>query len=88
MTLQPFDDGLRVTRHGRGRRAFHVFENGVKQRASAFHEPFNMLVDLAINVRKEQKLLVSLDHETGEMHGTEVILRFCEIRHQRGQLCG
>ena len=38
------------------------------------------------NVRKEEKLLVSLDHEAGEMHGTEVVLRFREIGHQRGQL--
>ena len=47
-----------------------------------------MRVDLAVNVRKEEQLLVSLDHETGEMHGTEVILHFREIGHQRGQLFG
>ena len=65
-----------------------MIEDGVKHRASTLHESLNMLVDLAVNVRKEEKLLVSLDHETGEMHGTEVVLRFREIGHQRGQLFG
>ena len=45
-------------------------------------------VDLAVNVRKEQKLLVALDQEPGEMHGAEIVLRFREIGHQRGQLLG
>jgi hypothetical protein len=88
MMLQPFDDPLRVTSHGRGRRVVHVCEDGIKHRASTLHEPLNMLVDLAVDVRKEEKLLVSLDHETGEMHGTKVILRCREIGHQRGQLLG
>ena len=65
-----------------------MFEDGVKHRARTLHEPFNMRVDFAVNVRKEEQLLVSLDHETGEMHGTEVILHFREIGHQRGQLFG
>ncbi len=53
-----------------------MIEDGVEHRASTLHESLNMLVDLAVDVRKEEKLLVSLDHETGEMHGTEVVLRF------------
>ena len=65
-----------------------MFEDGVKHRAGTLHEPLNMLVDLAVDVRKEEKLLVSLDHEPGEMHGAEVVLRFREIGHQRGQLFG
>ena len=88
MRLQPFDDPLRVTSHGRGRRVVHVFEDGVKHRAGVLHEPFDMRVDLAVDVRKEEKLLVSLDHEPGEVHGTELVLRPCEIGHQRGQLFG
>ena len=88
MMLQPFDDPLRVISHGRGWRVVHVLEDGVKHRAGALHEPLNMLVVLAVDVRKEEKLLVSLDHETGEMHGTEVVLRLREIGHQRGQLFG
>ena len=88
MPLQPFADPLRVTGHGRGWRVGHVREDGVKHRAGAFHESLNMFVGLAVDVRKEEKLVVSLDHETGEMHGTEVVLRFREIRHQRGQLVG
>ena len=62
-----------------------MLEDGVEHRAGTLHKPLNMLVDLAVDVRKEEKLLVSLDHETGEMHGTEVVLRFREIGHQRGQ---
>ena len=60
-----------------------MLEDGVEHRAGALHEPLDMLVDLAVDVRKEEKLLVSLDHETGEMHGTEVVLRLREIGHQR-----
>ncbi len=86
--LQPLDHPLTVISHGRGWRVIHVLEDGVKHRAGTLHEPLNMLVDLAVNVRKEEKLLVSLDHETGEMHGTEVVLRLREIGHQRGQLFG
>ena len=37
---------------------------------------------------KEEKLLVSLDHEPGEVHGTDLVLRFREIGHQRWQLFG
>ena len=88
MMLQPFDDSLRVISHGRGWRVVHVLEDGVEHRAGTLHEPLNMLVGLTVNVRKEEKLLVSLDHETGEMHGTEVVLRLREIGHQRGQLFG
>ena len=43
---------------------------------------------LAVDVRNEEKLLVSLDHETREVHGTEVVLHLGEIGHQRGQLVG
>ena len=53
MTLQPFDGPLRVISHGRGGRVGHVLEDGVKHRAGTLHEPLNMLVDLAVNVRKE-----------------------------------
>ena len=88
MMLQPFDGPLRVTSHGRGWRVVHVLEDGVEHRAGTLHEPVNMLVVLTVNVRKEEKLLVSLDHETGEMHGTEVVLRLREIGHQGGQLFG
>ena len=63
-------------------------EYAVKHRAGTLHKPLNVLVDLAVNVRKEEKLLVSLNHETGEMHGTEVVLRFRESGHQRGQFFG
>ena len=83
MMLQPFDDPLRIASHGRGGRVVHVLEDGVKHRAGTLHEPLNMLVALAVDVRKEEKLLVSLDHETGEMHGTEVVLHLREIGHQR-----
>ena len=65
-----------------------MLEDGVKHRAGTLHEPLNMLVALTINVRQEEKLLVSLDHETGKVHGTEVVLRFREIGHERGQLFG
>ena len=60
-------------------------EDGVEHRTGALHQPFNVLVDLAVDVRQEEQLLVSLDHEPGVMHGTEAILRFREIGHQRGQ---
>ena len=76
MTLQPFDGPLTVTSHGRVRRVVHVLEDGVEHRASTIHEPLDMRVDLAVDVRKEEELLVSLDHETGEVHGTEIVLRF------------
>ena len=56
-----------------------MFEDGVKHRTGVLHQPFNVLVDLAVDVRKEEKLLVALDHEPGVMHGTELVLRFCEI---------
>ena len=65
-----------------------MLENGVKHWAGTLHEPLNMLVDLAVNVRKEEKLLVSLDHEAGEMHGTEVVLSLREIGHQGGSSSG
>ena len=65
-----------------------MLEDGVEHRAGTLHEPLDMRVDLAVDVRKEEKLLFSLDHETGEMHGTEVVLRFREIGHHRGQLFG
>ena len=65
-----------------------MLEDGVEHRAGTLHKPFNMLLDLAVDVRKEEKLLVSLEHETGEMHGTEAVLRFREIGHQRGQHFG
>ena len=48
-----------------------MFEDGVKHRTGTLHQPFNVLVDLAVDVRQEEQLLVSLDHETGVMHGTE-----------------
>ena len=88
MMLQPFDDPLMVIGHGRGRRVVHVLEDGVKHRAGTLHEPLNMLFALAVDVREEEKLLISLEHETGEVHGTEVVLRFRKIGHQRGQLFG
>ncbi len=65
-----------------------MFEDGVKHRAGVLHETVDMLVDLAVDVRKEEKLLVSLDHEPGEVHGTELVLGPSEIGHQRGQLFG
>ena len=76
MMRQPFDDPLRVTSHGRGRRVVHVFEDGVEHRTGTLDEPFDVLVDLAVNVRKEEKFLVSLDHETGEMHLAEASCAF------------
>ena len=51
-------------------------------------ELLDMRLDLAVDIRQEEELLVALDHESGEMHGTEVVLRFREIGHQRGQLFG
>ena len=65
-----------------------MLEDRVKHRARTLHEPLNMLVDLAVDVRKEEKLLVSLDHEPGEMHGTEVVLRFCETGINGGSSSG
>ena len=62
-----------------------MFEDRVKHRTGTLHQPFNVLVDLAVNVREEEQLLVSLDHETGVVHGTEAILRCRKIGHQRGQ---
>ena len=76
----------RVIGYRRGWSVVHVLEDGVKHRAGTLHEPLNMLVDLAVDVREEEKLLVSLDHEAGEVHGAEVVLHGREIRHQRGQL--
>ena len=61
-----------------------MFEDGVEERAGALHEPLDVLVALAVDVRNEQKLLVSLDHETREVHRTEVVLHLREIGHQRG----
>ena len=86
MGLQPCDDSLRVVSHGHGRSVFHVFEDGIKHRAGILHEPCQMRLDLTVEVRQEQKRLVSPDHEAGEVHGTELVLRLCEIGHQRGQL--
>ena len=43
---------------------------------------------LAVDVREEEKLLISLDHETGEVHRTELVLHLGEIGHQRGKLFG
>ena len=88
MPLQPFGNLLRVISHGHGRRVVHVCEDGVKHRPGALHQPLNVLVGLAVDVRKEEKLLVSLHHEPGEVHGTEIVLRCREIGHQRGQLPG
>ena len=88
MPLQPFGDPLSVISYGHRWRVVHVFEYGVKNRAGALHESLNVLVGLAVDVRKEEKLLVSHNHEPGEMHGTEIVLRSCEIGHQRGQLFG
>ena len=60
---QPLDDPPRVTCHRRGGRVVHVFEDGVEHRAGTLHEPLDVRYDLAIDVRKEEELLVSLDHE-------------------------
>ena len=88
MLLQPLDDPFTVASHGRGRRVVYVLEDGVEHRAGALHEPLDMLIALAVDVREEEKPFVSLDHEAGEMHGTEFVLRSCEIGHQRGQFFG
>ena len=63
-----------------------MFEDGVEHRAGALHEPLDVLCALAVDVREEEKLLVALDHETREVHGTEVVLQFRKIGHQRRQL--
>ena len=65
-----------------------MFEDGVKHRAGTLHQPFKVLVDLAVDVREEEQLLVSLDHEPRVVDGTEAILRCCEIGHQRRQRFG
>ena len=65
-----------------------MFEDGVEQRTGTLHQPLDVLVARAIDVREEQKLLVSLDHETGEVHGTEIVLHLREVGHQRRQLLG
>ena len=57
-----------------------MFEDGVEHRAGTLHQPLNMLRALAVDVRKEEQLLVSLDHEAGEVHGTEVVLHLRESR--------
>ena len=59
MMLQPLADLLRITRHGRAWRIVHVSEDGIKYGAGTLHEPVDMLVGLAVNVRQEEKLLVS-----------------------------
>ena len=61
-----------------------MLEDGVKHRVGTLHEPLNMLVDLAVYVGQEEKLLVSLDHENEEMHGTEFVLRSCRDRASTG----
>ena len=88
MVLQPFDHPVGVIGHGRGGGVVHVLEDGVEHRARNRHEPLDMVVDFAVNVRDEQELLVALDHETGEMHRTQVVLGFGQVGHQRGQLFG
>ena len=65
-----------------------MLEDRVKHRAGTLDEPLNMLCALTVNIRKEEQLLVSLDHETGEMDRTELILHFREIGHQRRQRVG
>ena len=62
-----------------------MFEDCVEHRASALHEPLDMLCAVAVDIGEEEKLLVSLDHEAGEVHGTEVVLHLREVGHQRGQ---
>ena len=37
-------------------------------------EPLDMRFALAVDVRKEEKLPISLEHEAREMHGSEVVL--------------
>ena len=86
MVPQPLDDPLPVAGHRCGRSVVHVAEDRVERRPGALHESLDMVVDLAIDVREEEQLLVSLDHEAREVHGAELILHLREIGHQRGQL--
>ena len=61
-----------------------MFEDGVEHRAGALHEPLDVLCALAVDVREEEKLLVALDHETREVHGTEVVLHVARNRASTG----
>ncbi len=63
-----------------------MLEDGVEHRASTFHEPLDVRRDLAVDVREEQELFLALDHEAGEVDGTEVVLHSREVGHQWGQL--
>ena len=88
MVLQPFDDALMITGHGRRRRVVHVFEDGLEHRAGPLDEPLDMRVAVAVDVRQEEKLPISHEHETREMHGSEVVLCRRELGHQCRQLFG
>ena len=85
---QPLDDLLGVAGHGCGGRVVDVLEDGVEHRVGPFDELFDVRGDVAVDVREEEELLVSLEHEAGEVHGSEVVLRLREVGHQRGQLFG
>ena len=53
-----------------------MFEDGVKQRAGVLPaRDADMPIDPAIDVRKEEQLLLPLTDEPGKMNGTELVLR-------------
>ena len=61
MLVQPFDRrSRRLLSDGRGWRVVHVLEDCVKHRACIFHQPLEVLVGLAVDVRQEDELLVPL----------------------------
>ena len=65
-----------------------MLEDGVEERACTLDEPFDVCVAFSVDVRKEEQLLVSLDHETGKVHGPEFVLSLRKLRHQRWQFVG
>mgnify|MGYP003563471889 CR=1 FL=1 len=65
MMLQPFDDPLRITSHGRGGRVVDVFEDGVEHRPSTLHEPldvrvYGLLDDKARNTGRDKTTAVAM----------------------------
>ena len=61
-----------------------MLKDGVKHWRSRVHEPVNVLCSVAVNVGEEEQPLVSLDHETGEVDSTEVILHCSPDRASTG----
>ena len=74
MIRQPLDDLLTVASHRCRRRIRDVLKDRLEQRASAVHQPLDVLRALPVDIGEEEQLLVTLDHETREVHVTKVVL--------------